>query len=83
MRKLVLSGLAMMFASVMSVPVASAVPGQCVYTPYGGFCDSYGWADGSFSHCEGAFGFSNCFRACHDPVVNRAVPTDLDPRTPC
>lgn len=76
---LVAGGLA---AGVFS-PEAAALPGQCMNTPYGGFCDSYGWADGSFSHCEGAFGFSNCYQACHDPVANRAVPTDLDPRTPC
>jgi hypothetical protein len=54
-----------------------------MYTPWGGFCDEYAWADGSFYHCESALGFSNCFQACHDLVANRAVPTDVDPRTPC
>ena len=64
-------------------PAASALPGQCIYTPFGGFCDTAPWEDGSFFHCESAMGFSQCFRACHDPVANRAVGTDLDPRTSC
>jgi hypothetical protein len=70
-------------AAGIYAPSAQALPGQCVNTPWGGFCDSYAWADGSFQHCQGALGFSSCFQACHDPVSNTAVPTDLDPRTPC
>lgn len=70
-------------AAGLYAPTAQAVPGQCVSTPYGGFCDSYGWADGSFQHCEGAFGFSNCFQSCVDRVSGRPVPTDVDPSTPC
>lgn len=64
-------------------PTAAALPGQCMYSPWGGFCDDNGMQDGSFRHCESAMGFSHCFQACHDPVANRAVPTDLDPRTAC
>ena len=70
-------------SAALAAPVATALPGQCISTPYGGFCDSYGWGDGSFQHCQGAFGFSSCYQACHDPVTNTAVPTDVDPRTPC
>ena len=87
MTKLVALGAAVLVAVGLAggvfAPPAGALPGQCMSSPWGGFCDSYGWADGSFQHCEGAMGFSNCFQACHDPVINRAVPTDLDPRTPC
>lgn len=64
-------------------PSAAALPGQCVTTPWGGFCDSYGWSDGSFNHCESALGFSQCYQACHDPVSSRPVPTDMNPATPC
>ncbi len=73
---------ALVLAPPLAAP-AAALPGQCMYTPWGGFCDEYAWADGSFYHCESALGFSNCFQACHDLVANRAVPTDVDPRTPC
>jgi hypothetical protein len=66
-----------------AAPPAAALPGQCMYTPWGGFCDSAPWQDGSFQHCKSALGFSQCYQACHDPVANQAVPTDLDPRTPC
>ena len=83
MKKLILSGLIAVFASVMSAPVTNAVPGQCVSTPYGGFCDSYAWQDGSFNHCESAMGFSNCYTACIDPASGRPFPTDMDPNTPC
>lgn len=68
-------------------PSAQALPGQCVSSPFGGFCDDQAWADGSFQHCEnsgfGVFSYSSCFQACHDPVSNRAVPTDVDLRTLC
>lgn len=68
-------------------PSAGALPGQCVYSPFGGFCDGQPWADGSFNHCEssgfGGFQYSNCYQACHDMATARAVPTDLDPNTPC
>lgn len=66
---------------------AAALPGQCISTPFGGFCDGNAQSDGSFQHCENSgfagFSYSNCFQACHDPVTNTAVPTDTDPRTPC
>lgn len=66
---------------------ATALPGQCWNSPFGGFCDTSPQADGSFNHCEtyafGSSSFSNCFQACHDPVSNRAVPTDYDYTTPC
>lgn len=74
-------------AAALSAPPAAALPGQCVSGPFGGFCDSDPWPDGSFQHCEnagwGVFQYSNCFQACHDLVSARAVPTDLDARTPC
>jgi hypothetical protein len=54
-----------------------------MYSPWGGFCDAGPWDDGSFNHCQSAMGFSSCFQACHDPINNVAVPTDMDPRTPC
>lgn len=63
-------------------PSAGATPGQCMYSPWGGFCDGYGWADGSFNHCESALGFSNCYQACLGPD-GRPFPTDTDIRTPC
>jgi hypothetical protein len=73
--------------AALTAPQAAALPGQCISTPFGGFCDGQAAADGSFQHCEnsgfGVFSYSNCFQACHDLVSNRAVPTDLDPRTPC
>lgn len=69
-------------AGVFSPP-ALALPGQCMSTPWGGFCDNPPAADGSFWHCEGAMGFSNCFQACYDPVANRPVPTDMNFNTPC
>ena len=64
-------------------PAASALPGQCFDTPWGGFCDFAPAPDGSFWHCESAMGFSNCFQACHDVMSNRAVPTDMDWNTGC
>ena len=70
-----------------SAPSAQALPGQCWNSPFGGFCDTDLQDDGSFSHCEnygfGSSSFQNCFQACHDPVSNRAVPTDYDYTTPC
>lgn len=82
MKRLLLSSLIVGFASVMSVSVANATPGQCVYSPFGGFCDSYNWADGSFYHCESALGFSNCYQACIG-ADGRPFPTDINPNTPC
>jgi hypothetical protein len=74
-------------AAGVYAPDAAALPGQCVYSPFGGFCDGAAAVDGSFNHCEnggyGGFTYSRCFQACHDPVTNTAVPTDLDPRTVC
>lgn len=71
-------------AAALTAPSAAAVPGQCVSSPWGGFCDSPAWLDGSFQHCEqagfGGFGYSNCFQACPGPT---AIPTDTDPATPC
>lgn len=70
-------------SAALSAPIATALPGQCMYTPWGGFCDAAPWSDGSFNHCHSAMGFSTCFQACHDPVSNTAVPTDFDSSTPC
>jgi hypothetical protein len=69
-------------AAGLYAPQAGAVPGQCFDTRWGGFCDSYPWADGSFQHCESFAGFSNCYQSCLDPA-GRPYPTDLDPRTLC
>ncbi|BBX83031.1 hypothetical protein [Mycolicibacterium aubagnense] len=55
------------------IGVAHATPGQCINTPWGGYCDGQADRNGIFNHCEGALGFSNCFYV-------RAVPTDVDPR---
>ncbi len=55
------------------IGVAHATPGQCMNTPWGGFCDGQSDNNGIFNHCEGALGFSNCYYV-------RAVPTDVDPR---
>lgn len=78
---------AVALAAGLFAPPAAALPGQCFSGPFGGFCDSQAYPDGSFDHCEnagfGVFSYSNCFRACHDVASARAVPTDLDPRTPC
>lgn len=63
-------------------PPVHATPGQCMYSPWGGFCDGYSWVDGSFNHCESALGFSNCYQACLDGA-GRPYPTDVDPGTPC
>ena len=69
-----------------SLSVARAVPGECVSGPFGGWCDSEPWQDGSFSHCEnggwGGWGYSRCFRACLSSE-NHPIATDLDPRTAC
>lgn len=71
----------------LSAPTALALPGQCWNSPFGGFCDTDLQPDGSYAHCEsvgfGSSQYQNCFQACHDPVSNRAVPTDLDSSTPC
>lgn len=70
-------------ATGVFAPPAAAVPGQCLSTPWGGFCDNPPASDGSFWHCEGALGFSNCYQACIDQVSARPVPTDLNWNTPC
>lgn len=80
-------GAAVCLAAGPAAPTASALPGQCWSSPFGGFCDTDGWSDGSFNHCEstgfgGSF-YSNCYRACHDIATARAVPTDSDESTPC
>lgn len=62
---------------------ASALPGQCWNSPFGGFCDSAPMADGSFQHCVSFGSSSYCTQACHDPATNTAVPTDMNPNTPC
>ncbi|MCV7191295.1 hypothetical protein [Mycolicibacterium brumae] len=70
-------------AALTSTPAAQALPGECFDTPFGGYCDTDPWPDGSFQHCEKAFGFTNCFRACHDPSNGGRTPTDADVNTPC
>ena len=69
-----------------TLPTAQAVPGECVSSPFGGYCDDTPWEDGSFNHCEyGGWGMwrgSRCFRACLDPNAH-PIATDMDPRTAC
>jgi len=68
---LAVGGLAL---SLLAPGVASASPGQCINTPWGGFCDGLPLTrDGIYQHCEGALGYTNCF-------LVRPVPVDVDPR---
>ena len=69
-------------ATGVFTPTAQAVPGQCTMTPWGGFCDNPPAGDGSFWHCEGALGFTNCYQACLG-ADGRPFPTDVDYTTPC
>ena len=62
---------------------ATALPGQCWNSPFGGFCDTAAQADGSYQNCITFGGSSYCQQVCHDPVTNRAIPTDNDYTTPC
>ena len=40
-------------------------------------------SDGSYQNCI-TFGTSSyCQQVCHNPVTNQAVPTDMNPNTPC
>lgn len=70
-------------AAGLFAPAAAALPGQCWSSPFGGFCDTNPLADGSYQNCVTYGSSSFCQQVCHDPVTNRAVPTDLDPTTPC
>ena len=78
---------ALCFAAGMFCAPAAALPGQCIQSPFGGFCDGNAMSDGSFNHCEstgfGGFSYNHCFQACHDMASARAVPTDMDMTTPC
>lgn len=82
----VAAAFAALFLSAWAAPVAQALPGQCVSSPWGGFCDSSPSTDGSFSHCEnagwGGFSYSNCYQACIGGD-GRPYQTDLDPATRC
>lgn len=79
---LVALALAVGFVATLPVSEAKAVPGQCFYSPWGGFCDGLPQADGSFWHCENALGFSNCYQACLDGN-GRPFATDYNFNTPC
>ena len=83
-RRLALAGAAVLglVAGLPAVP-AQALPGQCWNSPFGGFCDTAPLSDGSFQHCLSFGGSSFCTQACHDPVSNQALPTDMDETTPC
>ena len=67
----------------VTAPTADALPGQCWNSPFGGFCDTAPMSDGSYRNCITYGSSSYCRQVCHDPVTNRAVPTDMDPDTPC
>lgn len=78
------------FGIAFGTPSAQALPGQCVTSGWGGFCDYDAWSDGSYMHKEcGPFGICNSFRACHvdpdgaGPQPAGRVATDYDPNTPC
>jgi hypothetical protein len=71
------------FIGALSPPTAAAVPGQCWNSPFGGFCDTAPLSDGSYQNCITFGGSSYCSQVCHDPISNRAVPTDMDMSTPC
>lgn len=74
---------AVVLAAGLCAPPAAAMPGQCWNSPFGGFCDTNPLADGSYQHCV-TFGTSAfCTQACHDPISNQSVPTDMDVRTLC
>jgi hypothetical protein len=73
--------------SLMAFPaVANSTPGQCWNSPFGGFCDQFPAADGSFMHCEHvgykSSLYQNCFQSCVGPA-GRLIPTDYDLQTPC
>ena len=71
---LVLAGAVVYAALAIMAPDANAVPGQCMQSPFGGFCDSqFINPDGSWYHCENVMGWSNCFTV-------RPVPVEIDPR---
>ena len=76
-------GAAVCLSAGLSAPIAGALPGQCWNSPFGGFCDTAPMADGSFQNCITFGSSSYCQQVCHDPISNRAVPTDMDPETPC
>lgn len=76
-------GAAVCLAAGLAAPTASALPGQCWNSPFGGFCDTAPMADGSYQNCITFGSSSYCQQVCHNPVTNQAVPTDMDPETPC
>jgi hypothetical protein len=85
-RIILLGGAALAAVSLsagLSVPTASAVPGQCWNSPFGGFCDTAPQADGSYQNCITFGSSSYCQQVCHNPVTNQAVPTDYNFTTPC
>jgi hypothetical protein len=74
---------AVSLSAALFAPTASALPGQCWNSPFGGFCDTQPMSDGSYQNCI-TFGTSSyCQQVCHNPVTNQAVPTDMNPNTPC
>lgn len=77
------AGAALAATTMAFPPAAAALPGQCWSSPFGGFCDTAPMADGSFQHCVSYGSSEFCTQACHDPVTNQAIPTDMDVRTPC
>ena len=74
---------AVVLAAGVFAPAAGALPGQCWNSPFGGFCDTAPMSDGSYQNCITFGSSSYCQQVCHNPVTNQAVPTDMDPETPC
>lgn len=82
-RAAVAAALAVLSAPLLSAAPALALPGQCWNSPFGGFCDTAPMSDGSYQNCITFGSSSYCQQVCHDPATNRAVPTDMNPDTPC
>lgn len=78
---------AVVLAGGVSAPPAGAVPGQCVSTPYGGFCDEPVQRDGTYLHTEqsgwGWWYSSNAYRVCLRTGEIFPATMNPDQNTPC
>jgi len=62
--------LALFLIPLAAPATAGAVPGQCVNSPWGGFCDGPANPNGTFYHCE-YFGLWNRFQNCYNACLNQ------------
>lgn len=83
MKRVLAAAAGLVFVAVLAPAPVQALPGQCWNSPFGGFCDTAPMSDGSYQNCITFGSSSYCQQVCHDPATNRAVPTDMDPSTPC